>query len=251
MADEEKLTLSICVHAEAKVGKSWLAATAPKPLLILDAEGGARLLPKKIKKVVWHVDRGDPPPKHDGWDVCIVYVRKLSTFTTVYTWLANREHPFKSVAIDSLTELQKRVIDEMTGSNPDVDIEQAVWGKVFRHMEDHIRKMRDLTNHPTRPIDCLVLTALTHMKDGKLRPLVKGQLALTLPGFPDVIGYLYTAEDAEGKLVRKLAIQPVWSHLLAGDRTDILTQTYGPIVTKPHLGKMIEAMNASEEETTE
>lgn len=39
-ADCPWCTLSMLVHANSKIGKTTLAATAPLPLVVLDAEGG-------------------------------------------------------------------------------------------------------------------------------------------------------------------------------------------------------------------
>lgn len=219
-----KRTLSSVIHAESGTGKSWLADTGPKPQLVLDAEGGARWTPSR--KVVWNPLLG-PPPEHDGtWDTCVVIVQEYRMLQVAYQWLASGQHPFKSLAVDSLTEIQKRCLDAIAGvEQPD----HQDWGALLRQMEDLVRKLRDLTFHPQNPLDSVTILALTHHRDGRFRPMVKGQLELTLPGFVDLVGYLYTEADEVGVLRRRLLIQP-HGQFLAKDRTHVLSRTYGSVL---------------------
>ncbi|MPZ21922.1 MAG: AAA family ATPase, partial [Luteitalea sp.] len=98
MTDE---TLSLLIHADSKAGKTTLVASAPPPLLILDAEGGSKFLP--VRKTTW--DGLRPPPAYDGsWEVCVVMVREFSTLVNVFQWLQTGQHHFRSFGIDSITE---------------------------------------------------------------------------------------------------------------------------------------------------
>lgn len=217
-------SLSLVVHAHAKTGKSWLADTCPKPLLVLDAEGGSRFTPSR--KVVW--DGLGAPPAYDGtWDTCVVTVRQYRQVTTVFQWLNSGQHPFVSIALDSLTEIQKRCLDDVAGTDQPT---QQHWGALLRHMEGLVRDFRDLTFHPIKPLEAVVLICMTSNKDGRWKPHVQGQLSTTLPYFMDVIGYLYTANDpATNALQRVMQIQP-WGDVDAGDRTHVLSQRLGGAV---------------------
>jgi hypothetical protein len=65
------------------------------------------------------------------------------------------------------------------------------WGELLRHMGALLRDLRDLTMHPTAPLEAVVLTAMAKAdKDGRLRPYLQGQLAVQAPYFYDVLGYL-------------------------------------------------------------
>lgn len=98
-------SLSLVVHGESGVGKSWLGDTAPKPALVLDAEGGSRFT--QSRKIAW--DGVGAPPVPDGtWDTCVVTTRSFTQVASVYQWLASGQHGFRSVVLDSLTEIQKR-----------------------------------------------------------------------------------------------------------------------------------------------
>lgn len=230
-------SLSICLHGEPGTGKSWLGSTAPAPRLVLDAEGGSRFAPGS--KCYWDPVTQQPPVPDGTWDTCIVQVRDFMTMEKAYEWLASGQHHFTSVVVDSVTELQKRLIDQVSGISQPT---QQDWGEVLRRMEDKVRKLRDLLFHPTQPLECVVLIALTHLRDGKFRPFVKGQLELSLPGFIDIVGYLYVEVSVEGQLVRKLLVAPL-GDFDAKDRTHAVTQTYGAVVEDPNLETMIRVID--------
>ena len=106
-------SLSILVHGASKVGKSWMGDSTPAPRLILDAEGGSRFTPSK--KVVWDPLTEEPPKASEDWDTCIVYVKDYDTVLKAYDWLNQSNHPFKSVVLDSISEIQQRCVDSIAG----------------------------------------------------------------------------------------------------------------------------------------
>lgn len=223
-------TLSLLVHGESKTGKSWLGDTTPAPRLILDAEGGTNWTPSpKIKWDPLH----DPPPALGDWETCVVTVRDFATVQRVYQWLNVGEHPFKSLVVDSISEIQKRCKDSIVGVNP---MQIQNWGELLTHMESLIRDMRDLTMHPTHPLQCVMIIAFTRESAGKMRPYVQGQLAITLPYFLDVIGYLFVQQLDDGTKIRRLLVS---SHdrYEAGERVG---GRLGAVVDNPNVVKMIE-----------
>lgn len=179
--------ISIIIHSDTKVGKSTFANTTPSPRLLLDAEAAYRFLPGK--KVFWDPIR-DAPPEYDGsWETCVAIVREYSVMVRAFEWLNSGQHPFTSVVVDSISEIQKRCKDQMRSLDEQMDMRK--WGALLDHMEWLVRGLRDLTEHPTKPVQAVVLTAMTSNRDGKWRPYVQGQLSVTMPYFLDVIGYLY------------------------------------------------------------
>lgn len=223
-------TLAAVIHGESGAGKSYFGGTTPSPRLILDAEGGSRFIKANKRKVRWN-PMTEAPPEDDGtWDACFVEVLDWKSFYAAYQWLVSGQHGFKSVVIDSLTEVQKRLVDDIAG------VDQPTlqdWGTISRQLEDMIRKFRDLIRHQTRPVNVLFL-ALSHLRDGETRPFLKGQLELALPAFVDVVGYLYTdVVQSEGsgdqKMVRRMLIEP-YNKIIAKDRTGALVEKYGPAV---------------------
>lgn len=243
--------MSLLVHSDTKVGKSTLGASAPKPMLLLDAEAAYRFLPIPREHMVFWNPLTGPPPVPDGtWSVCVVIVRDYSYMSMAMQYLDAGQHYFKSVVIDSISEIQKRLKDQIRTGNEDMD--QRKWGKLLDDMEALCRKLRDLTEHVTTPLEAVVLTAMTEQRDGKWRPYVQGQLRTTAPYFFDVIGYLFVAQvpnpydpSAPPAEVRRMLVKP-HPQFEAGERVQgrlgdyvdnptlptMLDQIFGPLQTQ-------------------
>lgn len=236
-------TLAAVIHGESGAGKSYFGSTAPGPRLILDAEGGSRFIKANKRKVSWNPMTEEPPAADGTWDACFVEVLDWQSFYAAYQWLASGRHGFKSVIIDSITEVQKRLVDDVAG------VDQPTlqdWGTIGRQLEDMIRKFRDLTRHQTVPVN-VVFLALAHLRDGETRPFLKGQLELSLPAFVDVVGYLYAEASAEaqdaGKLLRRMLIEP-HNKIIAKDRTGALVEKYGPVVNDANFTEWLDILEA-------
>lgn len=220
--------LTMVVHGESGTGKTWLANTSPSPRLIIDAEGGTTWT--QGKKVYWDVQKGTPPPTTE--ETCIATIKSFQSLGTILSWLQSGKHPFRSVVIDSLTEVQKRCLDNITGVEA---ADQRAWGEVLRKMEGLVRSFRDLTISNGIPtLDTVVFVAGSQLKDGITRPHLQGQLGNTLPYFVDAVGYLYLQQDEDGNIVRKLLLQPVGG-FSAKDRTG----QFGQVITNPNIADML------------
>jgi hypothetical protein len=233
-------SLSMLVHGQSKVGKTWLADTAPAPRLVLDAEGGNRFTSSRKYtdengRSEWNPAMHAPPAADGTWDTCVVYVRDFATVQAVYTWLSAGQHPFKSVVVDSISEVQQRCVDGMVGTDP---MKQQNWGDLLRQMSDLVRKMRDLTIHPTNPLEAVILIAMTRQdrETGRFSPYVQGQLATTLPYYIDVTGYLFV-ERVDGATVRRLLVS-AHPQYEAGDRTGRLPE----VVDSPTVTSLLDAV---------
>lgn len=236
--------LTILLHGDSGVGKSWLAASAAQPVLVLDAEGRARYLPYP-NKIEWHPERGEKPPEADGtWTHCVVQITSFRTLDYVYQWLQSGQHQFKSVDIDSLMELQKRFIDDLVGAN---QLQTQDWGEVLRTLEGQVRKFRDLTLSDANTVDCVAITVGTKDTDsGKRVPLLQGALRDTLPYYMDAVGYLYVAPDpTTGAMQRKLLVQPT-NTVVAKDGTN---QLGGPVIDNPNLAELYSKLSTTTERT--
>lgn len=196
-------SLSMIIHGESKAGKSTLAATAPAPRLILDAEGGTKFIPGN--KVYWNPEQG-PPPRADGtWDTCIVIVRNAAVVQLAYQWLASGQHDFISVILDSISEVQQKVVDSIAGVQ---QMTTQMWGELLRTVALLCRQFRDLCDHPTKPIGTVILVAMTRERNGKFRPWVQGALEVAMPYYFDVVGFLSVVTDEQGQIRRVLLIGP-------------------------------------------
>jgi len=236
------------VHGAPKVGKSWLGQSTPSPRLVLDAEGGSRSPWRMIDGVATRqrVISWDPvseePPEPGDWEVCHVAVHNFRTFEKAYTWLASGKHPFRSLVVDSLTELQKRARDEIAG---DSVMTEREWGLLLTKMEHTVRNMRDLAFHRSHPLDAVILIALTKVVDGKYKPAIQGSLSVSLPGYVDVEGYMFVELDGQFQEHRKMLIAPR-PEFEAGDRTHALTMRYGAGIESPDVEELLAVLNEEE-----
>lgn len=239
------LKLTMLVHGDAGTGKSWIGASAPGPRLVLDGEGRGLYYP--TSKVWWDPRQPLPTTLADGSPITtdtsvIVDVREFGDFHRAYQWLASGQHYFESVVLDSLTELQQRCIDHIAGTH---QMQTQDWGSLLRDMDKLVRDMRDLRTHPVKPIQALVVIALSHERNGKQRPMLQGSLSNKVAGHFDVVGYLSLAYDvASNQEQRQLLIRPI-GLFEAKDNTDLLTRAYGHIITNPNVTEMLGVMNGA------
>ena len=179
-------SLTIMVHGESKVGKSSLAVTAPYPRLMLDVEGGHRFLPITVK--YWDPISEAPPVADGTWDTVVVVVRDYDVVMKAFQWLQSGKHQFKSLIIDSISELQVKCMDNIAGTE---QMKMQQWGELLRHMGHLLRDLRDLTSHPTQPLEAVVMTAMASRgQDNRMHPYLQGQLKVQAPYFYDVLGYI-------------------------------------------------------------
>jgi hypothetical protein len=229
---------TLLVHGEAGVGKSFLGQSAPKPVLIADVEGRSRFLPGK--KVYWNPQQA--PPQYDGtWDTCIVMIEKFDQLNLIFQWLKSGQHPFKSFVLDSISEAQKRLVDAIAGQSA---MKIQDYGTLLRQLEHFSRSCRDLTAEPASNIVMVVFLSGSMNDEGTMRPLLQGQLRLTLPYYTDCTGYLFMGQvgDASGMgvaTVRQLLINPQ-TGVVAKDGTG--GRLTGPIITNPDLTEMFNAL---------
>jgi len=164
-----KSYLTAVIYGESKVGKTTLCATAPGPILVLDAEaGGMRFVEGKITP--WNPADGSPP---EGYDIYQVTVTSLADIRNVYNYLTTYEHPFVSIVVDSITEIQGRMVrEEMTNGA----MQQKDWGQIWIKMEDLIWDFRDLVQHEVSSLKMLLIIAGVDVVNHKSRPMLQGRM---------------------------------------------------------------------------
>lgn len=240
--------ISILIHGWWGAGKSWLAASAPGPRLVIDTEGGFYDTPGRI--VPWDPHRQEVPHDLHPDDSVVVDVRDWGTLEEVRQILKRGEHPFKSVIVDSLHELQdqlKRAV-AVPGEeyNPNAVFQQQAWGRLLNNMALFLRDLRDLTR-PTavHPVHVVLVSG----SDDELipaKPLLEGKARKIVIGFYDVVGYMTEARDQNGEIVRVLQINPT-STAVAKCRIHALHTKYGTDIPNPNLTTMIQVANEAEE----
>lgn len=227
--------ISILIHGPAKAGKSCLADTAPAPRLFLDVEsGGSDFTPSR--KVYWEPRKSQPPTHDDTWDTAVVYVRDPDDIKAAYDWLNSGKHPFRSVILDSISESQTRSIEKIAGSG-DMDLKK--WGALLREVGGLARKFRDLVTHPVRPLDALVIVAMTHQRNGtgNWTPFVQGQLKVVLPYLYDLSAYLADpVRNPDGTITRRLLTGPAPGYDAGGRFDDRLPH----VIDNPNITDMLQ-----------
>ena len=208
--------LNFLIYGDPGAGKTFLAGTAEEdertsPVLFLDIEGGVATIRHRQS-------------------IDVVRVRTLKQLETIHNTLYHSIEDgrlyYMTIVIDSLTELtdvdMRAIMKEAKGRNPDkVDIDvpsQREWGKARNHMRTIVRAFRDLPCN-------VIFTAQVHQlqEEGqptKYLPGFSGKLRTEIPGFCDIVGYLYP-ENQQGVIIRKLQVAGT-RRVVAKDRTSSL-----------------------------
>ena len=236
---ERRRKLTLVIHGESGVGKSYLADSAPGPRLILDVEGSVDWTPSK--KIPW--DPRVAPPELGPDDSALVTVTDLETVQRAFQWLTQGQHPFRSVIVDSLTETQKRAVDSIAGS---AAMKLNDYGTLLRKIEALVRAFRDLTMHSQRPVDVVVFVCATQEKGTDhpvMRPALIGRMSEALGYYVDCMLYLSVQASADGKLERRGLVAQVEGYA-AKDRTGRL----GVTIDGPTIPAMLDTIYGPEKE---
>jgi len=197
-------------HAFAKQGKSCVADSGWPPRLTMDLEGGAFWTPSR--KVYWEPAREtcpawpcDPravtPGNPEGyWDTCIVITRTYGDLKAMRYFLERGQHPFNSVTLDSVSEMQQRFTDELAA---DKKMERDHWYAMLRWVNQTLRGYRDLITHPVKPVWSVSLVCGTHWDDRakKWRPLLQGQSKDYVPYYPDILAWIEAQPDGRRDMI--------------------------------------------------
>ena len=245
MTSSDYRRISVLIHGWWGAGKSWLASTAPGPRLVLDTEGGFYDTPGD--HIVW--DPTTPiPSKLDKDTSVIVDVQDWADVERVRDTLAG-EHPFQSVIVDSLHELQnllkRAVATPGRQYNPNATFEMQAWGRLLNNMGEFLRDLRNLTRPGAHQRVNVVLVSGTNDEIVPAKPLLEGGIRKVLVGFYDVVGYLTEAKDQNQNDVRVLQIAPT-PLAVAKCRLHNLQVKHGSQIVNPDIRKMLAVVNPKE-----
>lgn len=233
--------INVLFYGASGVGKTVLAGSADevpdmRPVLMIDVEGGTLSL------------------KNTHPDVNVVRVQSWDDMQKVYDALYRGDHDYKTVILDSLTEIQKfsmyNIMKGLMQSDPDRDPDvpgMREWGKNIEQIRRLVRAFRDLPMHT-------IFTALVAIdKDAKTgvmqaRPSLSGKLSGEVAGYVDIVAYLYTkVSDAH---VRRLLLTAATDRQIAKDRSGRLPQ----VIENPTMDLLNQYVNGTvtaEEKETE
>jgi phage nucleotide-binding protein len=225
------LYLNMLVYGEPGAGKTYLAATAQDhpsttPVLFLDVEGGTTTIRKRK-------------------DVDVKRVGSIQELVEVHKVLhEENDGYYKTVVIDSLTELQKLdmrdIMKEVVQRRPDLDPDvpsMREWGKSAEHMRRIVRGFRDLPCNT-------IMTALSNIERDEngvvtYTPSLPGKLKMEVPGFMDIVGYLSSTIESD-EVIRRIQFAKS-RRVIAKDRTASLDA----VVDFPSIPMLWEVINAN------
>jgi hypothetical protein len=217
--------LNCLFYGVSGVGKTVLAGSASDvpemhPVLFIDVEGGTLSL------------KGTYP------EVDSVRVQNWADMQKVYDALYRGQHDYKTVVLDSLTEIQKfsmyNIMRDLVRERPDRDPDlpgMQEWGKNAEQIRRLVRAFRDLPVHT-------IFTALVALdKDPKTnlvqaRPGLTGKLSQEVAGFVDIVTYLYTKQMDQQ--IRRLMLTVGTDRHIAKDRTGKLPE----VIEEPTMQKI-------------
>lgn len=183
--------LSILVHGAAGAGKSTYGVTGPTPRLMMDAENSSRFVMQR--KVTWNPLEQAPPVNDGTWDLCVVKIKNIDVANKTIEWLRSGNHPFRSVSIDSISEIQVKAQEDINGRN---QMQTQHWGRLLQNMGGILRDLRDLVGTEESTIEAMILISTSKDYDGTLKPYLQGQIATQVPYLFDITGYLYVDQVA-------------------------------------------------------
>lgn len=131
-----KRNISAVIYGRSGTGKTTLAATAPKKQLYLDVR-----------------DEGTDSIA-DVKDIDVVEIDEFASFEETYWWLRKNPDRYKSIVIDTVSQLQTIVAQEVAASkNKEVgrdgpkwgELTQRDWGTISSIMKEWLGNYRDLT----------------------------------------------------------------------------------------------------------
>lgn len=226
--EERSSYFNILLYGDSGVGKTTLAGSADdvpsmRPVLFIDIEGGTESL------------------RHSYPEVETVRITTWKEMQEVYNVLYSGEHEYKTVVLDSLTEIQKfnmyQIMSDVAQKRPDLDPDvpsMREWGKNLEQIRRMVRGFRDLEMHT-------IFTALAKTdKDQKTgitttKPSLSGKMADEVAAFLDVVVYYYVKQIGDGSDVefKRLLLTAKTDSQVAKDRTGRLPMVVeGPTMSE-------------------
>ena len=174
--------VKMLVYGQAGIGKTTIIRTLPSPV-ILSAEGGLLSLQDS--------------------DIPYISVSSIAGIGEVYEWLlkSDEARKFKSVALDSISEIAEVVLSEEKKNSKDA---RAAYGSMNDRMTQLIRAFRDL---PGRHVYFSAKMEKSNTDTDALlfAPSMPGKtLTQSLPYFFDEVLALRLIQDDEGNVRRVL-----------------------------------------------
>lgn len=205
--------INLLVYGDPGVGKTVLAGSAcaveaMSPVVFIDIEGGTFSLRSLF-------------PQAD-----VLRVPSWKGMQSVYNELYDMKHGYKTVVLDSLSEIQKfsmyNIMTDVTKKDSDRDPDvpgMREWGKNTEQIRKMVRGFRDL------PLNTFFTALARYDKDEKsglikASPALSGKLANEVGGYVDILLYMY--RKVIGSTIQRLVLTSGTGKEIAKDRSDKL-----------------------------
>lgn len=228
--------VKMLVFGEAGMGKTMLAATLPRPILISAESGLLSLTPSNIARV-YGVDQPDI-----CYDIPTIEIDSIEDVEQAYMWVMNPannpvinergERQFQSIALDSLTEIAEKCLNNAKRSVKDP---RQAYGELIEKMQTLVRAFRDIPG-----LNVYMSSKMSRNKDEMTGVTAYGpsmpgaKLGPELPYFFDEVFKIAVGKDQNTQAdFRYLLTKPDMSNVCK-DRSGTLEQ-----MELPHLGRII------------
>ena len=167
---------NMVIYGESGNGKTLLLSTLPEPILFLDFESGTLTLRELNLDMLKITSR-----KQLGGVIKVLTSKQLTS-------KIHKGQPFRSVVVDSVTEFQQMVMDEVTGIDgvEESQVTLQHWGKILASMSKLTRTLRDLEYNT----GFSALSKKNMNVNGQHYPTLKGSFMDDFPGYFDFVLYL-------------------------------------------------------------
>lgn len=167
------------IYGASGSGKTTFAGTA-KDAIFLSAEGGLLSIANK--------------------GVSYVEIKSLQDLRDMEVYLRTKPHSFKTVIIDSITEINdiiKSDIEKKTGRA----MQLQDWGVLAKEIKKTLRNFRDLPLH----VVFIAQEAYDEKDENgtatKIIPSLNGKASTEIAYFMDIVGYVFVNKQGEHKII--------------------------------------------------
>jgi len=217
----KKAPIKLLLYGDSGAGKTTLAVTAPKPLVLLTEMNG-----------IPSINASNP-------DACVIHCSTIQDIRDVVAGIRDgvkELSQFETLVIDSLTETQRLILDDILAKSRRDTMQLQDYGKLADATRGLIRVLRDL------PIN-VVCTALNDVDNeeatGKrhYQPIFIGKkTGKEISQWFTCVGYLYRKDTKEGDA------RVAQRHVMFDGVSSVLCKSAQPIesiITDPNLTKII------------
>lgn len=184
------------IYGASGSGKTTFASTAPKPIFA-SAENGLLSIADK--------------------EVPYVEIKTIKDLSDLLTHLKTQPHDFKTVVIDSITEIND-VIKEEIEKKKGGQMTLPDWGVLSKKINKIIRAFRDL------PMHVIFIAQENNIVDedkiSKIVPSLNGKAATKIAYIMDIVGYLHIDKATKKRVI----IVNSHEKLLTKDRSNVVVK---------------------------